>query len=144
MHSALLLLLLPLTQVLALPSPEKYARVIAPNDCTAGCAAAVSCPATYPASCRCWNAAISRCAAECKQRPAPTPDDCSAVIVPRGPTPAQKMCMAKCQGQYACLQIWPQSCYCQNDIITRCAAECRVQNPALQECPPSTSEPSPA
>jgi hypothetical protein len=140
MHSALLLLLLPLAQVLAQPSPQKYAPVIVPNDCTAGCAAAVSCPAGYPASCRCWNAAISRCATKCKQRPAPTPKDCS----PRGPTPAQKQCMVKCQAQYACIQVWPQSCYCQNGITTKCAAGCDVENPALQECPPLTPEPSAA
>ncbi|KAI5849137.1 hypothetical protein BZA05DRAFT_419833 [Tricharina praecox] len=126
--STLLLLLLPLA--LALPSPQD-ASTVEPNACTTTCASDFACVDSYPESCICWNQVIADCAAKCGQAPAPTADDCS---VKRAVG-----CQSNCVGKYACLQVWPQSCYCENAIKTQCAAECGG-TPTLATCPPLAAE----
>ncbi|KAI5856582.1 hypothetical protein BZA05DRAFT_442261 [Tricharina praecox] len=136
MQSLHTLLLLISAVALTLGAPSARPRgTILPNECTSGCAAAVSCLASFPESCLCWNAAIARCAKQCKQKPAPTPENCRVKPAPP-PTTPPKDCFAECQGGQACVLIWPQSCYCQNGINQRCAEMCGVKGPPAQECPP--------
>lgn len=114
-----LLFLLPLVSTIALPQAE----VTCYDKCLLS---AEYCPDTYPESCLCLNDYKKKCAEAC-------PRDLVVPVLDACDKPEVVECYNKCMGQWACIQVWPQSCYCNNDNVKRCSSECG-STPVYQNC----------
>ncbi|RPA85924.1 hypothetical protein BJ508DRAFT_358489 [Ascobolus immersus RN42] len=112
--------------------------------CYDNCLSQRICIMSYPAGCYCMNDARAACATECKVGK-PFLDSCDLINpiepeVPIKPAPVKpKVCFDKCVSEWACIQSWPESCYCANGIKKRCADQCNYSGAKYQQCPATTA-----
>ncbi|KAI5781512.1 hypothetical protein EDC01DRAFT_789699 [Geopyxis carbonaria] len=46
----------------------------------------------------------------------------------------ENYCFGVCTGNVACAQVFPDSCYCENDNRRKCAARCGMKEVTLMDC----------
>ncbi|KAI5845285.1 hypothetical protein DFP73DRAFT_594420 [Morchella snyderi] len=115
-----LLLLLPLVATTPFPQVDTacYDKCVGLAD--------EYCPDTYPESCYCLNDYKTKCAQACpRDGVIPVLDACDKVEVVE--------CYNKCMSQWACIQSWPDSCYCYNEHVKICSSQCG-STPVYQNC----------
>jgi len=87
--------------------------------------------------CNCLNFRETKCSEVC---PDYVPTYIPCPVSPSGlpaPTPSCTCAVEMCP------QVWPQSCYCGNNVKERCYKKCGGPEPAYQSCPP-TAAPTPS
>ncbi|KAL7266678.1 hypothetical protein RUND412_010769, partial [Rhizina undulata] len=99
------------------------------------CVGNTVCVTVWPDSCYCLNRVNDQCAAACGVS-APASQDCTVdpeAIKAR--KAANTTCYEECLAGQACIQSWPQSCLCENEVKTDCVAACPgTVAPPLQDC----------
>ncbi|KNG44710.1 proteinase inhibitor kazal [Stemphylium lycopersici] len=113
----------------------------------------VICTLQWPEGCHCINDGKRACYEKCGVEPMYL--DCSASNVKREaepepapePEPEPEPASAACEcEEVACPQVWPESCYCANDVKKACFDKCGGPPPLYQTCPPrsmSVRDPKP-
>ncbi|KAF2254874.1 hypothetical protein BU26DRAFT_527802 [Trematosphaeria pertusa] len=86
--------------------------------------------------CQCLNNRETLCKEHCPDYvPTYLPCPAKPTSTPT-PKPTDPSCVCE---EVMCLQMWPDSCYCQNAAKQKCYEKCGGAPPTLQVCPPLSS-----